>query len=270
MTDEKSQAQIIRDHINFQFEQNYNYSTKENRALDVKEIMKKYRKLVSTNYTKVKQHHAKLLKEVMILRKIPPQTMGLSKKIPTFTPPHSLDAKITPKPQSVGSIPAPQTGAPFQYQQTVTTPQGTVPVQGAYQVQPPFIKFSEKSVAATFAALYLPLKTAFPEAENLTDEEKLSLGEMWTPIFNKYLSEKMEIVMCFIATAGIFGMKIATARIKSKAKKPKEKLETKEEKSETKTEAPAEENSKPTTQEEIDAEESGKISKLDGKSQWES
>ena len=263
MSEKKSQAQIIRDHINFKFDSSFDYSTKENRALDVKEIQEKYKKLVVEDYNKLKSHHAKILQEVMKKRKIDPRTMGLSKKIPRFTPPTSLDATITPKPQAVGT-----TGAPIQY--SSTGQQTTMPIPTSPQpFQEPFIKFSETGTAATFNAFYMGIKAIFPYAKDLAPDQQKALGEMWTPIFNKYLSEKMEIVLAVIATVGIFGGQIASGRRESKKNEPKEKLEDiGKQKTETK-EAPKTETKAPlSSQEEKDKAESEKIAKLPDDDKW--
>lgn len=265
MSEKKSQAQIIRDHINFQFDSSFDYSTKENRALDVKAIQEKYKKLVVEDYNKLKSHHAKILQEVMKKRKIDPRTMGLSKKIPRFTPPTSLDAKITPKPQAVG------TGAPIQPQATAQTPTTPMTTMPQVPIQEPFIKFSETGTAATFNAFYMGIKAIFPYAKDLAPDQQKALGEMWTPIFNKYLSEKMEIVLAVIATVGIFGGQIASGRREFKKTEPKEKLEdVGKPKTETKIEAPKETTVTPlSSQQEKEKIESQKISKLDAKDQWE-
>ena len=219
MAEKKSQSEIIREHINNQFDTKYDYSTKQNRSNDVKIIAKNYKGQVIEKYEALKSHHAKILKEVMQKRKLDPRTFGLSKKIPKFTPPDNLDATITPKPQSITQTQpqqtSPGTGAPFSPGQSqMITP------------EPQFIKFEPKGVAATWNALYLGAKSIFsPYATDLTEEEKLSLGEMWTPIFNKYLSEKMEIVVCFIATAGVFAPHIIEGRKISKQQKNKQSVE---------------------------------------------
>ena len=264
MVEKKSQAQIIRDHINFQFDSSFDYSTKENRALDVKAIQEKYKKNVVSDYNKLKSHHAKILQEVMKKRKIDPRTMGLSKKIPRFTPPTSLDPTITPKPQPVGS------GAPIQSttEQTTATQQlATVPAPT--QFQEPFIKFSETGTAATFNAFYMGIKAIFPYAKDLAPDQQKALGEMWTPIFNKYLSEKMEIVLAVIATVGIFGGQIASGRRESKKNEPKEKIENiGKPKTETKKQTTQEKAPVPSGQDEKDKLESEEISKLPDDEKW--
>ena len=265
VAEKKSQAQIIRDHINFKFDSSFDYSTKENRALDVKEIQEKYKKLVVEDYNKLKSHHAKILQEVMKKRKIDPRTMGLSKKIPRFTPPTALDPKITPKPQAVGT-----TGAPVQYAATVPSESVTGAITPQVPFQEPFIKFSETGTAASFNALYMGIQAIFPYAKDLKESQQKALGEMWTPIFNKYLSEKMEIVIAVIATVGIFGGQVASGRRESKKNEPKEKIEdVGKQKTETKTETPKEKTPIPSSQDEKDKSESKEISKLADRDKWE-
>lgn len=261
----KSQAEILREHINFKFDNNFNYSTKENRSFDVKEIMQKYKKLVNTDYKKLQTHHFKILQDVMKKRKIDPRTMGLAKKIPKFVPPSSFEPTITPKPQEVTA--PPPSRAPLGYQQV---PTAGYPPQVAPQKEP-FIKFTPIGVAATFNAGYLGLKAFFPYAKDMSEAQQQSLGEMWTPIFNKYLPEKWEIVLAVVATIGIFGGLVAEGRREQKKKEPKEKIEPPPTKSEPKKEAPQETPGTETLsdQDQKDKDESEKISKLDGKDKWE-
>ena len=158
---------------------------------------------------------------------IDPRSYGLKRnQFPTF---HSnIQADITPKPQQVTTTQLTSTEAPFQQTSPTPTPQGTIP-QVAPTIEPKFIVFSEKGTAGTLNGLYLGLKAFFPYAKDLSEEEQRALGEMWTPIFNKYLSEKMEIVLAIIATVGIFGSKITIAH---KLKKEKQQEQNKKEKEE--------------------------------------
>lgn len=262
----KSQADIIRDHINFKFDQNFDYSKKENRSLDVKDMQAQYKKLLTTNYTKLKAHHGKILKEVLLKRKIDPRTIGLSKKIPKFVPPSSMQANIQPKPQEVTAPPPSRT--PMGYQQAA--PPAGYPPQVAPQAEP-FIKFTPIGTAATFNAFYMGLEAFFPYAKAMSAEQQQALGEMWTPIFNKYLKEKWEIILAIVATVGIFGGNIAQGRREQKKKEPQKKIEAPPTKSESKKEAPQETPATETLseQEQKDKLESERIKKLDEKDKWE-
>jgi len=256
MLEKKSQSEIIRDHINAQFEAKYDYSTKYNRSNDVKIIMKKHGKAINVSYDKMKSHHAKLLKEIMKKRKLDPRTFGLSKTIPKFNVTSTLQSQITPKPQAATQT-IPQT--PTQTGQQPTQQQGTtqqIPIP-----EPQFIKFDVAGVSATWNALYLGSKSIFaPLATDLSESEKRSLGEMWQPIFNKYLNEKMEIVVTLVATMGVFAPHIVQGRRLAKKEKVKEKIEEiGKEKKETKA---------PLTQTQEDKEKSESIKKLKGEDSW--
>ena len=73
------------------------------------------------------------------------------------------------------------------------------------------------------------LKLNYPDLENLSEEEKDSLGKIWLPFFNKYLSDKYsEILIPVFATAGIFLPKITQARKIKKSKQLVSETQTNE------------------------------------------
>ena len=77
------------------------------------------------------------------------------------------------------------------------------------------------SIEAVFEGLWAGLKLWWP-LDDLTKEEKESLGSMWLPAFRKYLTEKWAIFgIPLSATLGIIMPKIANARKKSRGKKKK-------------------------------------------------
>lgn len=65
-----------------------------------------------------------------------------------------------------------------------------------------------------------------PESDLLSDEEKTSLGRMWTPIFQRYFTEDYQVIgVAVIGTAGILIPKLAKGRKIKKEKESKEKEE---------------------------------------------
>lgn len=88
-----------------------------------------------------------------------------------------------------------------------------------------------KTIAAFLAALYLTLKLKWGFLEDLTDDEKVTLAEMWQPAFQKYTSEKFALlVFPTIATMGLLAPKLYKAR---KLKKEKETEEAEKRKEDT-------------------------------------
>ena len=77
------------------------------------------------------------------------------------------------------------------------------------------------SIEAVFEGLWAGLKLWWP-LDDLTKEEKESLGSMWLPAFRKYLTEKWAIFgIPLAATLGIIMPKIANARKEARNKKKK-------------------------------------------------
>ena len=70
----------------------------------------------------------------------------------------------------------------------------------------------------------MALKIGFPDLEDLTENEKKSLGELWHGAFNLYISnEKMAVIgIPLISTLGMFLPKIIASRKKTKIRKSKE------------------------------------------------
>jgi len=262
---EPTKSDLLRSWISKKLDSHFDYSTNSGRNTDLHEFAKVHKIKDLKNLTQLQN---KLLKEQLKRRGLSPASIGFSKRIPQIRSGGGLSPTITPKPQeSIAGTTDQQTET-----QTSQTGQG----EQVPQIQPIVQTYSSEGVKATFHGLYLGIKQLAPEAEDLSPAELQSLGELWTPIFNKYLSEKAEILVCIIATAGIFIPKLAKGRKKKKEKTP---IETKPEESTKKGEVetkPTEEKT-PTvkdvkqeakTQDEIDAIESKKI-KESNEDQWD-
>jgi len=250
-TPEKSKSDLLREHISRKLDSNFDYSTLSNKKIDLLEFMK-LNKVPEKQYGTLYQLHNKMLKDVLKKKNIAPESIGLSARKPSVRSSTTIQPTITPKPQ--------QSSAPIQ-----STTETTSQVSSTGQVQPMVMipeTYSKESVKAVFHALFIGVKQFAKEAEDLSEAELESLGELWKGIFNKYLHDKGEIIIAVVATAGIFIPKLA----KGRKKKTQEKIEKKEEKPEApKTEAPKETNSKnPISQTEIDKTKSEEIKKLEG------
>ena len=81
------------------------------------------------------------------------------------------------------------------------------------------------AVESTFEGLWTLLKLKWP-LEDLTKEERQSLGRIWLPIFKRYFSENWAYIgLPFFAAIGIFGKHIIKARAKKKKREDKEQSE---------------------------------------------
>lgn len=260
---ETTKSDLLRSWISKKLDSNFDYSTHSNRNTDLHEFVKVYKIKDSKNLTQLQN---KILKEQLKKRGLSPASLGFQKRVPQIRSGGGLSPTITPKPQES------RQGSPDQKQDQ--TKQDTTQPQ---QLQPIVQTYSSEGVKATFHGLYLGIKQLVPDAEDLSQTELQSLGELWTPIFNKYLSEKAEIIICIIATAGIFIPKLAKGRKKKVEKTPidhakdsmkenKEVLKKLEQDEKQTTVSDAKQEAK--TQEEIDAIESKKISEKKADDQW--
>ena len=97
--------------------------------------------------------------------------------------------------------------------------QSSQPSQNQPQIQNEHIE--PTSIEAVFEGLWAGLRLWWP-LDDLTKEEKESLGSMWLPAFRKYLTEKWAIFgIPLSATLGIIMPKIANARKEARDKKKK-------------------------------------------------
>jgi len=199
----------LKNWIEKQVKSNYDYSLATNRRLDIENFIKNHNPKYENNLKleSVRASHSPILNKVLTAQGINPESLGKRKNKKTGLKFNSdMNAQITPSPQA---------GA------TDTTKPPTQTQQGLQVIQPEI--FSKESVSASFSALFLTMKLAFPDLEDLTPDEKISLGELWHGAFNLYISnEKMAVIgIPLIATLGMFIPKIIASRKKTKLRKSK-------------------------------------------------
>ena len=204
MAGKNSLADLLRNHIREQLNQNYDYSLASNRKADIEIFISRNQNNLDKKQTSkaIRPSHSKILDEQLKNKGIDPKSLGRTPKKPRFN--SDLKPNITPEPQAgvVDSSPKPKAGDP-------------VGQAGVVQVVPE--TFDEKGVSASINSLYLMLRTVYPDLELLSDEEKDSLGSLWKSAFNKYLTDNFaEIIIPLMATFGIFAPKILEARKKKK------------------------------------------------------
>lgn len=227
MPDSPSASDLLREHINKKLDEKYDYSTKPNRTADIKEAAEKYPEL--KKLSSLPASHNKILKQCLKNHGIDSRTMGLNKKIVKF---HSdMIPEITPQPQpsNPNQNKPPVLASKAQYQlddkgKPVLGQDGK-PILLEQRVN--YNNFDAEGVGATFQALFVVLRMTIPEIEMLTDREKESLGKMWLPAFQRYLSENWQIIgIPTLATLAMIIPKVSDGR---KKKKKREELEEKQE-----------------------------------------
>jgi len=231
-----SLADLLRNHINQKLGENFDYSLASNRKQDIEFFINVNTKNLDKsqlNIKTIRPSHNTVLDECLKNKGIDPRSLGRKTKAPKFS--GDLNPVITPMPQSGTVDSAPKIKAPVAPQVGVITPQGLV-VQQAPQV------FDEKSVSATLNAIFLMFRLSYPDLELLTNEEKDSLGKVWLPAFNKYLTDNWALIgVPLFATAGIFLPKLIVARKKKKIRESKGEASAKQDEIDSKVETRADE-----------------------------
>ena len=207
-----SLADLLRNHINQQLENNFDYSLSSNRKQDIQNFISSHQTDLSkdqSNIKTIRPSHNKILDDCMKNKGIDPASLGRKSKKPKFN--SDLKPNITPEPQAgvPDSSPAPKVDS-----KGLPIPVAVIPET-----------FDVKAVSASINSLYLMLRTIYPDLELLSEEEKDSLGTLWKSAFNKYLTDSFaEILIPIMATFGIFAPKILQARKKKQLRKIDSKL----------------------------------------------
>ncbi len=216
MSKEKSSlADLLRNHINSKLQKNFDYSLASNRKQDILDFIEANKATLNKeqlNVKTIRPSHNTALDECLKNKGIDPQSIGRKTKKPKFM--GDMKPTITPEPQAGAVDQTPQ-------QKPTGAQVGQV---GVGEVQPTqAIIFDEKAVSATLNAFFLMFKMGYPDLELLTNDEKESLGKVWLPAFNKYMTENWAMIgIPFLATMGIFIPKIVEARKKKKIRESKE------------------------------------------------
>jgi len=215
-----SQNTQIAEFLSELFKQNYNFSSQKSRSDALTNYCKKY-KIIDKK--KVRSAFYPALNKMLEESGIPPQTFGLKK-----TKPLSVNSDLIPHihPEPVPDTTKPKgnagmisnTGQASEITQPRLSPDGRLLTDEMYVI-------TTRHVGAFFAALYLVLKLKWKFLEDLSEEDKTALAEMWLPAFQRYLSDKMKlIVLPVIGTIGLMAPKIQKAKQLAKKEKPDEKI----------------------------------------------
>jgi hypothetical protein len=213
-TRQKQLAPLLREHIQKNIDSKYDYTTATARKMDIQNFMEINKDVLEKDITlnKVRSSHDPILK----------QLWKKSGNAEVLERQHKGKNKLKFNgDMNRGNIdPKPQKGKNDESPDTKPTPQGLEQPIPQVAIQ----AYSVEAVSATFSALFLTLKTAFPQMEDLTDDEKKALGEMWQPAFNLYLqNEKLAVIgIPILSTLGLFVPKVLDARKKGKIAKSKE------------------------------------------------
>jgi len=215
---ELSLTDKLRVHISEKLGQSFDFSLSSNRSNDRKQFIENHNKDLPKekhlNEGSVRTSYERILEQQMKAKGIDPATLGKKPKHKKFN--SDMNAKITPKPQAGQVEKKPQIGKDGR---PIIATQQTGQV-----IQPE--TFDEKAVSSTINGMWLVVKSALPDLELLSEDEKVSLGALFKPMFNRYLSnDRMLLIIPFIAAAGIFLPKLAKAKNMKKERKAAETIQ---------------------------------------------
>ena len=228
MSAEISQADLLREHIEQKFNENYDYSKSSYKKKDRIAFCEKHPELNLTE-SKVRKHFDKILDEVAKLKGKTPDQIG--KKIPRVNPrmvqaQSDMNATIEGVPQAAQ---ANLVGAPQIAQPQVGPGQGQ---QQPNQQQQPYVNpnMSVESVGALVQGGMAGIKAILPDLELLSDEERLAAGQILLPPMQRIQDERIQLyVLPLLGLFGIIGPKIGKAINKRKERKAREAREKDEE-----------------------------------------
>ena len=194
----KSQADLLREWISLKLDQKYDYSLASNCQADIKSFCSsnKDRKYQEKN---VRPAHVRILNKLLIDRGIEPASIGKKSKLKFNS---ELNAKITPNPVS-GKVDTTKKDTTTETKQLVG--KDGKPIQTIQAPAPHnYEHFDAEGVGATFQAFIMMFRVALPEMEGLSEDEKKTLGRMWLPAFQRYLTENWAYIgVPFLGTLGM-------------------------------------------------------------------
>ena len=194
---ELSKSEILRDWIKSKLDNNYDYSTKENRTQDFSEFINSHKEF---DIKADKPLYHAILKKEVIRKGIDLRTLGLTPQRPNF-PESDMGGTTTPIPVIMPRI---RRVEPEVKENT----DEIIPTQ-----TPELVNFTEYSVGLTMKMMFNFLKIKYPFIESLTAEEQEALGQVWLPVFKRYLERNWAIVgVALFSTMSIMSTKIKKAK----------------------------------------------------------
>ena len=199
----ESQNELIRSHINKLWDSEIDLTKPENRRSSVDTFLKANPTLKQSSATAAHQKQLESIAKERGKSINDYKNAGKAKK-PAYN--ESMNTQITATAQDV----------PATSVEKGTVGGGAMP-QAVQNIQ----TYSSETVAAVFDGIYSGIRLAVPDADDLTDEQKKSLGDLWREPFNKYLggNEKFDIVIAAAATIGILSRNLIVGYRRGQDKK---------------------------------------------------
>ena len=116
-------------------------------------------------------------------------------------------------------------------------PKQDIPRQQQITGQEEAAYYSAQSVAAIFDTMFNIFCSRYPMCSPLSNQEKIALGECWSPMFNEYFSTQNKFIVPVVITAPIILTRFAQFSAYKKEQEVREKYNMNEPEENTKTKA---------------------------------
>lgn len=215
MSDKLSKSEILRQWINDKLDNQYDYSSVNNRTADFNEFINSHDDF---NEKQHKPLYHYVLKKELEKRGYNLQACGLS---PNKKQESDMIAVVTPEPQSP---PMPMIDPENDNDSTVHKPK--------FEPIPEPIEISVKTVGFVCKFVFDLAKLRYKMMDNLNDEEQEMLGQIWKPVFQRYLvNDQAMLVIAVFCTLAMLSKKAVES--KRREKEMQEKNESRNEQERT-------------------------------------
>jgi len=206
MSEKLSKSETLRQWINDKLDNQYDYSSVNNRSIDFNEFLNSHDDF---NERQHKPLYHYVLKKELEKRGYNLQNCGLS---PTKKQESDMIAIVTPEPQ-FSSMPMSE---PNDEDSTVHKPK-------LEPIQEP-IEISVKTVGFVCKFVFDLAKLRYKMMDNLNDEEQDMLGQIWRPVFQRYLvNDKAMLVIAVFCTLAMLSKKAVESKRREKELQDKSK-----------------------------------------------
>jgi hypothetical protein len=215
VSEKLSKSEILRQWINDKLDNEYDYSSVNNRTADFNEFINSHDDF---NEKQHKPLYHYVLKKELEKKGYNLQNLGLS---PTKRQESDMIAIIKPEPQSpLMPMVEPNDS---DSEDTIHKPKIMTP-----DMHEP-IEISVKTVGFVCKFAFDLAKLRYKMMDNLTDEEQEMLGQIWKPVFQRYLAnDQAMLVIALFCTLAMLSKKTVESKRKEKELQGKKELESEE------------------------------------------
>lgn len=198
--DKPSKTSRLAEHIRKQFDENKDLTSPQARKTDFEEFCK-----ANPDDEFSRSLYVETFQKVLDEKGINRMSYGMKKSIPTFRKSGSKDMKTNVK-VAPSSQPSQPSEKPSVAKTETKTDSKTELKEELNDIE---LKFTTENVGATIKGLYAFAKWKYPFLDDLDDDDKRDLGDLWLPAFEHYVKGKYAIVAIpAMASIGILKGKV--------------------------------------------------------------